>query len=68
MKSILDCGVGFAVLDRLPIDDYPIETMVEVYWTLGQLVGRPVAQKWNGQMIYDVKDTGQDYSYGVRGS
>ena len=68
MKSILDDGVGFAVLDRLPLDEFPIETLVEVYWVLGQCIGRPVAQKWNGQMIYDVRDTGQTYSYGVRGS
>ncbi len=68
MKSKLDDGVGFAVLDRLPMDDFPIETLVEIYWLLGQCIGRPVAQKWNGQMIYDVRDTGQEYSYGVRGS
>ena len=68
MKSILDDGVGFSVLDRLPMEEYAIETLVEVYWVLGQCIGRPVAQKWNGQMIYDVSDTGQEYSYGVRGS
>ncbi len=68
MKSILDDGVGFAVLDRLPMDDYPIDTMLEIYWVLGQAIGRPVAQKWNGQMIYDVADTGADYAYGTRGS
>jgi len=68
MKHILDHGVGFAVLDRLPMDDYPIETMLEIYWLLGQAIGRPVAQKWNGQMIYDVSDTGADYAYGTRGS
>jgi alpha-ketoglutarate-dependent taurine dioxygenase len=68
MKSILDDGVGFAVLDRLPVDDYPIETLLEIYWVLGQCIGRPVAQKWNGQMIYDVADTGADYAYGTRGS
>jgi hypothetical protein len=68
MRSILDDGVGFAVLDRLPMDDFAIDTLIEVYWMLGQFVGRPVAQKWNGQMIYDVSDTGQAYSYGVRGS
>ncbi|MGB5706059.1 MAG: TauD/TfdA family dioxygenase [Arenicellales bacterium] len=68
MKSILDDGVGFAVLDRLPMDDHPIDTMVEIYWLLGQLIGRPVAQKWNGEMIYDVRDTGEVYDYGVRGS
>jgi alpha-ketoglutarate-dependent taurine dioxygenase len=68
MKSILDNGVGFSVLDHLPMDAHAIETMIEVYWMLGQHIGRPVAQKWNGQMIYDVSDTGQEYSYGVRGS
>ena len=68
MKSILDHGVGFAVIDRLPMDKFAVETLVEVYWVLGQCIGRPVAQKWNGQIIYHVSDTGQDYSYGVRGS
>ncbi|MDJ0955533.1 MAG: TauD/TfdA family dioxygenase [Arenicellales bacterium] len=68
MKTILDHGVGFCVLDRLPMEEYPIEILVEIFWVLGQLVGRPVAQKWDGQMIYDVTDTGQTYSYGVRGS
>ena len=68
MKSILDDGVGFAVLDRLPVDEFPVETLVEIYWILGQCIGRPVAQKWNGQMIYDVQDTGEEFSYGVRGS
>jgi hypothetical protein len=68
MKSILDDGVGFAVLDRLPMENFPLETMLEIYWVLGQYMGRPVAQKWNGQMIYDVADTGADYAYGTRGS
>jgi alpha-ketoglutarate-dependent taurine dioxygenase len=68
MKHILDDGVGFALLDRLPMDDYPIDAMLQVYWLLGQCIGRPVAQKWNGQMIYDVSDTGAAYAYGTRGS
>jgi hypothetical protein len=68
MKSILDDGAGFAVLDRLPMENFPLDTMLEIYWVLGQCIGRPVAQKWNGQMIYDVADTGADYAYGTRGS
>ena len=68
MKQILDEGVGFAVLDRLPMDDYPVDCLLEVYWLLGQFIGRPVAQKWNGQMIYEVADTGAEYAYGTRGS
>ena len=68
MKHILDDGVGFAVLDRLPMDNHPIQALLDVYWLLGQFIGRPVAQKWNGQMIYDVSDTGAEYAYGTRGS
>ncbi len=68
MKAILDHGVGFAVLDRLDFDRYPVDTLLEIYWLLGQAIGRPVAQKWDGQMIYDVTDTGADYAYGTRGS
>ena len=42
--------------------------MVNVYWTLGHLMGPNVAQKWDGTMIYNVTDTGKKYGYGVRGS
>lgn len=68
LRKALTQGVGFCVADRLPVDDYPVATMVEVYWVLSQMIGRPVAQKRNGQMIYDVKDTARKYEYGVRGS
>jgi hypothetical protein len=68
MKLILAEGVGFAELDQLPMDNQPIENLLEVYWVLGQCIGRPVAQKWDGQMVYPVSDTGVDYSYGTRGS
>ena len=67
-KDICDMGTGFAVIDQLPIDQYEIEDMVDVYWTLGYLMGQNVAQKWDGTMIYDVTDTGKKYGYGVRGS
>jgi len=67
-KAKLDHGVGFVVVDRLALDRMTEAVAVELFWILGQLVGRPVAQKWNGQMIYEVKDTGESYSYGVRGS
>ena len=38
MKHILDNGVGFCVLDRLPLDDYDIQTMVEIYWVIGVVI------------------------------
>ncbi len=67
-KDILDKGCGFTVIDALPMDDYSVDEMVACFWILGQLIGVPVAQKWDGTMIYDVTDTGKKYSYGVRGS
>ena len=67
-KDICDNGVGFAVIDRLPMDEFALSEMVDVYWTLGHLMAPNVAQKWDGTMIYDVTDTGKKYGYGVRGS
>ncbi len=68
MKSILDDGVGFCVLDRMPLDEYSMDIILEIYWLLGQFIGRPVAQKWNGQMIYEVRDTGIAHNFQIRGS
>ncbi|MBT6657324.1 MAG: TauD/TfdA family dioxygenase [Proteobacteria bacterium] len=68
IKAICDHGVGFAVLDGLPMAEFETQPMIDIYWTLGQLIGRNVAQKWDGTMIYDVTDTGQEFGYGVRGS
>ena len=67
-KHICDNGLGFAVIDKFPLDKFDIDQMVDIYWTLGQLMGQNVAQKWDGTMIYDVTDTGKKFGYGVRGS
>jgi len=67
-RDKLDNGLGFAVIDRLPMDDHAEDDMKTVFWIVGQLIGRTVAQKWDGTMIYDVTDTGQTFGYGVRGS
>ena len=67
-KNALDCGFGFCVVHDLPIDNYEIDEIVACFWVLGQLIDRPVAQKWDGTMIYDVIDTGEEFRYGVRGS
>ncbi len=68
VRGICDNGIGFAVIDRLPINDFNFDNILEVYWTLGYLIGPNVAQKWDGTMIYNVTDTGRNYGYGVRGS
>ena len=51
-------GPKFAVLDRLPLEEMSRDEAVAVYWLISSLLARPVAQKLNGQMFYDVMDTG----------
>src|SRR5438093_2881276 len=61
-------GVGLAVIDRIPVERFSVDENCALYWLLGSLLGRPVAQKWDGTMIYDVRDTGKALEYGVRRS
>jgi alpha-ketoglutarate-dependent taurine dioxygenase len=61
-------GIGLAVLDRVPVERFSAEENRAVGWLLGSLLGRLVAQKWDGAMLYDVRDTGKALSYGVRRS
>ena len=67
-KAILRDGIGVALVDRLPLDRLTKEQAIAAHWVLGQLIAVPVAQKWDGTMIYDVTNTGRAYGYGVRGS
>ncbi len=67
-RNRLDHGIGVVVLDRLPLDEMEHETALAVSWALGSLIGRQVAQKWDGTMLYDVTDKGLEYGYGVRAS
>jgi len=68
VRAKLDQGLGLAVLDRIPVARYTLEENRALWWLLGSLLGRPVAQKWDGTMIYDVRDTGRALEYGVRRS
>ena len=58
VRQILKQGVRFAVLDRLPLDELSTDEATTIYWLLSSMVARPVAQKLDGTMIYDVHDTG----------
>lgn len=58
VRRILESGVGFAVLDRVPVDIYDKEELKAIYWVLSSLISRPVAQAFKGTMLYDVHDTG----------
>ena len=59
VRDMLDRGAGFALVDRLPVADLGDEAARAVYWLLASMVARPVAQKLDGTMIYDVHDTGR---------
>jgi len=59
VRRILKHGVRFAVVDRLPVEELSKHEAETIYWLLASMVARPVAQKLDGTMIYDVHDTGQ---------
>ncbi len=48
--------LGFALIDRLPLDTVRRDTGVKIYWILVSMISRPVAQSWKGALIYDVAD------------
>ena len=58
VRLILDHGVRFAIVDRLPLAEMDAGEATTIYWLLSSMVSRPVAQKLDGTMIYDVLDTG----------
>ena len=62
----LSDGVGFVLIDRLPVDEIGREAATAIYWLLCSMIARPVAQKWDGRMIYDVRDSGKRPGNGVR--
>jgi alpha-ketoglutarate-dependent taurine dioxygenase len=66
VRDTLETGVGFVIIDKLPMDEFSKEEAKAVYWLLSQLVSRPVAQSWEGKMIYDVTDLGKPPGNGVR--
>ncbi len=57
-------GIGFAVIDRLPVDRLEKDTAKKLYWLLMSMISRPVAQSWDGAMVYDVHDTGRKSTAG----
>jgi hypothetical protein len=59
VRRVLDIGVRFAIVDRLPLDAIGAEAAIALYWLLASMVARPVAQSLDGKLIYDVRDTGR---------
>jgi len=66
VKALLDNDLGVVVLDRLPVDCYSKEELTTAYWLLSSMIARPVAQAFNGCVLYDVRDTGKKTDTRVR--
>ena len=60
VRRILDEGVRFAVAGPLPLAELGTESAIQVYWLLSSMLARPVAQKLDGALLYDVEDTGRE--------
>jgi alpha-ketoglutarate-dependent taurine dioxygenase len=66
VRTALDSGRGFAIVQGLPVERYPVAEAQAMYWLIGQALGRPVDQNTQGARLYDVRDTGQDVVNGAR--
>lgn len=58
IRSEIIIGTGMVIIDRLPVENLEEDTAKKLYWLLMSMISQPVAQKWDGTLIYDVKDTG----------
>jgi hypothetical protein len=58
VRETVDNGTGFAVVDRLDVNGLGRDIATKIYWLLMSMAGRPVAQKWDGTLVYDVLDKG----------
>lgn len=52
-------GVRFALVRGLPMAELSDDEGRALFWMLSAMVARPVAQKLDGTIIYDVHDTGK---------
>jgi alpha-ketoglutarate-dependent taurine dioxygenase len=67
-RDRLERGLGFAILDRLPIEGLPERSAKAMAWLAISQLGTIVNQKFNGQRLYEVRDTGAKLTHGVRRS
>ena len=59
VRRVLTDGPRFALLSRLPMEELSLEEAKALYWILSSMLARPVAQKLDGTIVYDVHDTGK---------
>ena len=50
-------GIGFAIVDRLPLDKWSLDEAKAVQWLILSTISQPVAQESSGQIFRDIKET-----------
>ena len=68
VRDRIDNGIGFAILDRLPIERWDERAAKAVAWLVVAHLGAIVTQKFNGTRLYEVRDKGLSMQHGVRRS
>src|SRR6516164_9713907 len=66
VRTALEQGRGFAILEGVPPMRYTDAELQAIYWLAGQLLGRPLEQNVQGTLLYDVRDEGKDVRAGAR--
>jgi alpha-ketoglutarate-dependent taurine dioxygenase len=66
VRRELQTGHGFAIVEWLPVERWSRDQATAAYWLLSSCLARPVAQSWDGKLIYDVHDSGKPVGNGVR--
>jgi alpha-ketoglutarate-dependent taurine dioxygenase len=66
VRGALEAGRGFAILHGPSDRQLAAADAQLLYWIVGQGLGTPFAQNVQGNMFYDVRDTGQDLAKGAR--
>ena len=66
IRHRLDHGIGCALLDRLPVEEWDERQSTVISYFVSSLIGLPIEQKWKGARFYHVRDTGAQKGYGVR--
>ena len=64
--NTLNSGRGFAIVERVPVEQCSVEEALSMYWMIGQFLGIPIEQNIEGTLLYNVRDTGQNVAQGAR--
>ena len=67
IQNLIANGSGLAVVSKLPTEKFNKDELKQIYWVLSSMIARPVAQSFDGRLLYDVIDTGQKIGTRTRG-